>query len=189
MTTEHRTMGAWLRRCLLVLAVAASTLALATPAQAHDVLESSNPADGSSVTAVPAQITLTFDHTPMGLGSVVHVQDANGTDQADGAVTIVDNQATQAVKAGAPAGKYTVTWRVASSDGHPIEGTFTFTAGAANAAGTPSASAAAASAAATADGSGNGALVAGGVGAVLVIALVVVAVLVRKRLRSPGADS
>lgn len=186
MTTTHRLMGGWLRRCLLVLAVAASALALAAPAQAHDVLESSDPADGSTVSAVPAQITLTFDHTPMGLGSVVHVQDANGTDQADGAVSIVDNKATQAIKAGAPGGKYTVTWRVASSDGHPIEGTFTFTAGAANAAGTPSATAAAVSA--STGGPGNAALAAGGVGAVLVIALVVVAVLVRKRLRSPEAD-
>ncbi|UUL77332.1 copper resistance protein CopC [Pseudarthrobacter sp. Fe7] len=112
---------------------------------------------------------------------MVHVQDANGTDQADGAVSIVDNHVTQAVKAGAPGGKYTVTWRVASSDGHPIEGTFTFTAGAANASAAPSAPAAAA----TTGGPGVGALVAGGGGALLVIALVVVALLVRKRLSSP----
>jgi len=28
----------------------------------------------------------------------------------------------------APAGKYTVAWRVASADGHPVTGTFPFTA-------------------------------------------------------------
>lgn len=185
MKTVHSTgLRGWLGRCLLILALAAFPILPAAPAQAHDVLESSDPADGSTVPAVPAQIGLTFDHTPMGIGSVVHVQDANGTDQADGAVSIVDNHATQAVKAGAPGGKYTVTWRVASSDGHPIEGTFTFTAGAVNAAAAPSAPA---PAAAASGGPGVGALVAGGGGALLVIALVVVALLVRKRLRSPGA--
>jgi hypothetical protein len=37
------------------------------------------------------------------------------------------NHVAQAVKAGGPAGRYTVTWRVVSSDSHPIEGRFTFT--------------------------------------------------------------
>ena len=174
-----------LRRFLLILALAAFPLALAAPAQAHDVLESSDPANGSSVPAVPSQIGLTFDHTPMGIGSVVQVQDANGTDQADGAVTIVDNHVTQAVKAGAPAGKYTVTWRVASSDGHPIEGTFTFTAGAGNSSAAPSAAAAAAGS----GGPPTGVIIAGGAAAVLVIVLAVVAVLVRRRLRSPESDA
>jgi len=36
--------------------------------------------------------------------------------------------ASQKLKAGGPAGQYTVAWRVVSSDSHPIEGTFTFTA-------------------------------------------------------------
>jgi len=36
--------------------------------------------------------------------------------------------ASQKLRNGAPAGKYTVVWRVVSSDSHPIEGTFTFTA-------------------------------------------------------------
>ena len=49
-------------------------------------------------------------------------------DWADGKVEIVDNVATQKLREGAPAGKYTVPWRVVSSDSHPIEGTFTFTA-------------------------------------------------------------
>ena len=47
-------------------------------------------------------------------------------------MSIVDNHVTQDVKPDAPSGKYTVVWRVVSSDGHPIEGTFTFTAGTTN---------------------------------------------------------
>ena len=56
------------------------------------------------------------------------VNDAAGTNWADGAVEIVDNVASQKLKPGAPAGAYTVVWRVVSSDSHPIEGSFTFTA-------------------------------------------------------------
>jgi hypothetical protein len=40
----------------------------------------------------------------------------------------VDNVASQKLKAGGPAGEYTVAWRVVSADSHPIEGTFAFTA-------------------------------------------------------------
>ncbi|UUL77333.1 copper resistance protein CopC [Pseudarthrobacter sp. Fe7] len=65
MKTVHSTgLRGWLGRCLLILALAAFPILLAPPAQAHDVLESSDPADGSTVPAVPAQIGLTFDHTP-----------------------------------------------------------------------------------------------------------------------------
>ncbi|MFF1881250.1 copper resistance protein CopC [Pseudarthrobacter sp. NPDC058196] len=172
------------RRCLLVLAVAACSVVLAAPAQAHDVLESSDPANGSTMPAVPSQIGLTFDRTPMGIGSVVHVQDGNGTDQADGPVTIVDNNVTQAVKAGAPGGTYTVVWRVVSSDGHPIEGTFTFTAGGSATAAPPAPVAAAGS-----GGPQAGVMIAGGAAAVLVTGLAVGAALVRRRLRSTESDA
>lgn len=178
------TLLRWFRRLVLVLAVAACSVVLAAPAQAHDVLESSDPANGSSVPAVPGRIGLTFDHTPMGIGSVIQVLDGTGTDQADGAVTIVDNHVTQAVKAGAPAGKYTVIWRVASSDGHPIEGTFTFTAGSGNSGASPSAAAAAG-----AGGTPAGVIIAGGAAAVLVIGLAGGAVLVRRRLQNTESDA
>jgi len=42
-------------------------------------------------------------------------------------VEIIDNMAVQKLRPGAPAGEYTVVWRVVSSDSHPIEGTFKFT--------------------------------------------------------------
>ncbi|GGI00759.1 copper resistance protein CopC [Arthrobacter liuii] len=101
----------------------------AIAAQAHNSIESTDPANGSVVGTVPADIGLTFDHTPLAIGSLVRVVDATGVDRADGPVMIVDNHVRQAVKADAPEGNYTVTWRIASADGHAIEGTFTFTAG------------------------------------------------------------
>ncbi|WP_018772499.1 copper resistance CopC family protein [Arthrobacter sp. 131MFCol6.1] len=178
--------GGRLTRYLLVLVTAALLMVPAAAAQAHDVLEATDPANGSVVSTVPAKIGLTFDHTPIAIGSIVRVEDATGTDQADGPVTIVDNHVTQAVKADAPDGKYTVIWRVVSSDGHPIEGTFTFTAGAANktAPATP-APAPAPSAAGTGTGLQTELITAGAVAAVLVIALVVAGIFIKRRLRGP----
>lgn len=108
------------------------------PASAHDAAESSSPADGATVQGPPATVSVTFNQNPLPLGSQVVVNDEAGTNWADGPVTIVDNVVTQNVREGAPAGPYTVLWRVASSDGHPIEGKFSFTA----ASGVPGAAAA-----------------------------------------------
>ncbi|VXC32742.1 Copper resistance CopC family protein [Arthrobacter sp. 9AX] len=110
---------------------AAAVLGLAGPAAAHDAAESSSPAQGASVAVVPEQVSVTFNNNPLGIGSSFSVKDAAGTEWADGTVEIVDNVASQKLKAGAPAGQYTVAWRVVSSDSHPIEGTFSFTAAAA----------------------------------------------------------
>lgn len=138
--------AAALARAAAVLGLAAALVLPASAAQAHDVLESSSPADGSTVGAVPASVVLTFDHTPIAIGTEIQIKDASGTNEADGAATVVDNNVTQAIKAGAPAGKYTVVWRVVSSDSHPIEGTFTFTAQAAGGGSTTAATTASASA-------------------------------------------
>lgn len=79
-----------------------------SPASAHDVLEGTDPADGSVVASVPAVVRLTFNNTPIALGSEILVKDANGANQADGPVSIVDDHVSKAVKADAPAGRYTV---------------------------------------------------------------------------------
>jgi len=183
-TTHRRGPGSWLARCLLILATAASLMIPAAAAQAHDVLEATDPANGSTVRTVPAKIGLTFDHTPIAIGSVVRVEDATGTNQADGPVTIVDNHVTQAVKTDAPEGKYTVIWRVVSSDGHPIEGTFTFTADAAS---TPDMATPAPAPAAPDAGTGlqTELITAAAVAAVLIIALVLAGIFIKRRLRSP----
>ena len=118
--------------------LAAAMLGLAGPASAHDAAESTSPAQGANVPAPPAEVSVTFSNTPLGIGSSFSVKDAAGTEWADGAVQIVDSVATQKLRPGGPAGAYTVTWRVVSSDSHPIEGTFTFTAASGAASATPS---------------------------------------------------
>jgi len=100
----------------------------AAPASAHDVAESTSPTGGSTVAAVPDTVSVTFNNRPLALGASIAVNDASGQNWADGPVEIVDAVVSQKLSPGAPAGKYTVVWRVVSSDSHPIEGNFTFTA-------------------------------------------------------------
>ncbi|MGX9898763.1 copper resistance CopC family protein [Arthrobacter sp. SA17] len=117
-------LGIFLGLCLL-----AATMLLGTvPASAHDAAESSSPAQGATVPTPPGQVSITFNNNPLALGSQIRVNDTTGTDWAEGDVEIVDNVASQKLKEGAPAGQFTVIWRVVSSDSHPIEGSFTFTA-------------------------------------------------------------
>ena len=122
--------GALLGLTALVAFLMGAFLLGAGPASAHDSLESTSPAAGATVPAPPGTVSLTLSERPLALGTQIKVNDAAGTNWSDGAVQIVDNVASQKLKAGAPAGPYTVQWRVASSDGHPIEGSFTFTAAA-----------------------------------------------------------
>ena len=118
-----------LQSALLGAAIlAAALLGAVAPASAHDAAESTSPASGATVAAPPEKVSVTFNKNPLALGSQMLVNDAAGTNWADGAVEIVDNVASQKLKPGAPAGAYTVVWRVVSSDSHPIEGNFTFTA-------------------------------------------------------------
>ncbi|WAH98471.1 copper resistance CopC family protein [Arthrobacter sp. MMS18-M83] len=100
----------------------------AAPAFAHDVAESTSPANGSTVGSVPDSVSVTFNNRPLLLGSQIRVNDASGQSWADGSVEIVDAVVSQKLRPGAPAGAFTVIWRVVSSDSHPIEGTFAFTA-------------------------------------------------------------
>jgi methionine-rich copper-binding protein CopC len=120
-------------RQLLTGVLAAMTLVsvlfgAAVPASAHDVAESTSPASGATVAAPPEKVSITFNRNPLSLGSQILVSDAAGNSWADGSVEIVDNVASQRLRQGAPAGVFTVSWRIVSSDSHPIEGTFTFTA-------------------------------------------------------------
>jgi copper resistance protein C len=115
-------------------------LLVAGPAAAHDRLESTDPAADSTVATAPEQIVLTMSSSPLALGTQIQVTSADGTVVSTGDPAIVDTTITQALTADRPAGAYEVQWRVTSSDGHPISGTFAFTANDA-VGGTPSATA------------------------------------------------
>jgi methionine-rich copper-binding protein CopC len=126
-------LSALLAALILISAVVGS----AVPASAHDAAESTSPAAGATVATPPEKVSITFNKNPLRLGSQIVVTDAAGNSWADGDVEIVDNVASQKLKQGAPAGAFTVAWRVVSSDSHPIEGSFSFTATAGASGSTP----------------------------------------------------
>lgn len=97
------------------------------PAAAHDRLVSSDPASGSVTEALPTQVVLTFSDHPLAVGTLVAVRGPDGTDVTAGPPTVAGTDVVVPLASSVPSGAYVVAWRVVSSDGHPIEGTFGFT--------------------------------------------------------------
>lgn len=122
---RRRSIPAALASLLLAAAV---LLVPASPASAHDELVSTDPSADAVLETLPERITLTFSAdvlTDAG-ATVIEVTDADGTSLADGAPEPAGAEVTQAL-AGPASGAVTVKWRVVSSDGHPIDGSFAFT--------------------------------------------------------------
>jgi copper resistance protein C len=119
------------RRSSRALLIAFATLAFtATPAQAHDQLRSTNPADGAVLDVAPATIDLTYSSEILPVAPAVVLRDATGADLGSAEPTVAGELVSLPWPAQAPAeGTFTVVWRVVSGDGHPIQGSFAFTVG------------------------------------------------------------
>ena len=118
-----------LRLLLASLGTVAVLAMTAVPASAHNVLLDTTPAQGQTVSRTPSAVVLTFDNPAIAMGTQLVVTGPAGN-VAVGPPRLVNNTVTQDLASGAPAGPYTVTWRVTSIDGHPISGTFAFTSNA-----------------------------------------------------------
>ncbi|MGB7979206.1 MAG: copper resistance CopC family protein [Candidatus Nanopelagicales bacterium] len=111
---------------ILILAVLAGLL-VAGPAHAHSDLRSSDPVDGSSLAAAPAQVSFTFNERLLAQGNAITVTEvASGQRLSMGAPEVDGETVTVAWPAVSPAGEYRAAYRVVSADGHPINGTITF---------------------------------------------------------------
>jgi methionine-rich copper-binding protein CopC len=110
---------------------AAAVIGLAAPAQAHDAVIASTPAEGEVLTALPEAFSVTASQTIVAAEGTeanfgLRITDAAGLFYQDGCVTLVDaTMSTPAALGGA--GDYTLTWQYVSSDGHPTSGTIPFT--------------------------------------------------------------
>lgn len=124
------------RRILaLVLVVGAFVAMDAAPAFAHAVLTGTDPASGTSLNRAPKTITLRFGETVEASLGAIRVFDQRGN-RLDVGAPFHPNGAGREVSARLPslvAGSYVVTWRVISSDSHPVRGAFTFRVGSATA--------------------------------------------------------
>ena len=103
----------------------------------HARLVSSAPADEATVDTA-GQVVLTFNETVNPDFVAVRVAGPDG-DEVDGTPAVEGPTVSQPLTAPLAAGEHTVTYRVVSSDGHPISGTLTFTTTAAPTTPTPSA--------------------------------------------------
>jgi putative copper export protein/methionine-rich copper-binding protein CopC len=97
---------------------------------AHLRLVSSEPAGGVTLEAPPSLLRFTFSARPELSLTTIAIRDSNGrsyqltapaADPSD--VRIISTTPTSPL----PSGRYVVTWRTASADGHPITGTIAFT--------------------------------------------------------------
>lgn len=120
------------RATMALLATVGLLLLGSTAAVAHDTLESTTPEDGSTVATAPTQVVLAFSDDVVAVGTKIVISGPDGEVQ-QGRPRVDGTKVTQSMAPASAAGKYTVTWRATSKDGHPVSGTFTFTAKAAGA--------------------------------------------------------
>lgn len=123
------------RRTSILRGLVAVTLALtatgliAGPASAHAQLVSTDPADGATISAPPATVTLTFDEALLADTETISINDENGNVVASQQATPEGSTVSVPWPAELTTGTFQVAYRVVSGDGHPVTGAFTFTIG------------------------------------------------------------
>jgi len=102
------------------------SLAIPVTAHAHSELASSVPENGAVLDAAPPEVILTFNEDLLPDFVSVVASGPQG-DIGELPITAVEGPtATIAWPGQAPAGEWTVSYRVVSQDGHPVEGSVSF---------------------------------------------------------------
>lgn len=103
-------------------------------AWAHASLVSAVPADGSVVAASPERLTLRFDEPVSPLVTRLIAPDGRARDAT---ATAHDEVVTVAPPTDLGSGTHVLSWRVISSDGHPVSGSLVFSIGSPSLGGLP----------------------------------------------------
>jgi len=106
-------------------AIGGAALACAPAASAHDSMVDSTPEDGAELTTAPTEATLQYSADLNKLGTVALLKDANGR-QFEADPSVSGDTLTVDFGDPLPEGDYTLTVRVVSSDGHPVDQTLDF---------------------------------------------------------------
>lgn len=130
----HRLPATVIVRMAAVVALA-GVLVLAYPASAgaHAIVQSTEPGIDEVVEASPGQVAMTFNEPVEIAFGAIRVFDTRGrrVDAGDAAhLPGRPDSIRVPLRPDLPDGTYTVTWRVVSADGHPIEEAFVFHVGA-----------------------------------------------------------
>jgi methionine-rich copper-binding protein CopC len=106
------------------------TLAGMQSADAHAQLSSSNPTKNQIVRTLPSLVWLEFDGDLLSFGDKqihkITVTNSRKKRVDIGGPIVGGARISTKLKAGLPAGKYFVSYRVVSEDGHPVKGSYTF---------------------------------------------------------------
>lgn len=116
-----------LRGTAVTLLCGLALLLGAGQAFAHSRLQSSDPADGSSVASAPSRVSLTFNEQMQPGFSTVTVLGPDNGRYETGEVTVAGGTVSIAVRPLGPTGRYEIGYRVISEDGHPVTGSIGFT--------------------------------------------------------------
>jgi len=118
-------------RVLIVAMIILSSLLLpAAPASAHAAMTTATPEPGSVVASAPSEITLTFTEGITPVPARTQVLSPDGK-RITGEVTAAGSTLRiQVRRADQPLGTYLVSYRIISSDSHPVGGAMTFSVGA-----------------------------------------------------------
>lgn len=133
----RRTTRHLIRLTVVALLTAIAAIGPAVPASAHNVLLSSNPADGAVLQAGPTTVRLTFDQPVENFQPVVTVLGPDGQRYESGAPQVDSTEVTASVGALPGAGDYVIAYRVVSADGHPVAGEIRFRLDAPTSSGAP----------------------------------------------------
>ncbi|WP_262852515.1 copper resistance CopC family protein [Mumia quercus] len=114
--------GTVVRGLALVLLAAVGLLLVGSPtAHGHAVLVSTTPEDGATVATMPNEIVLTFNERVTTPAYVV-AEAPDGTKVASGEARTDGTSVRATTEPAGIAGKYRISYRVVSADGHPISG-------------------------------------------------------------------
>jgi methionine-rich copper-binding protein CopC len=117
-----------LRKLIAFLLLGWMLLVSSTPVSAHAQLLSANPKAKSTVYVLPTQVKLMFSDDLIDLegGNQIQVSDPKGKRIDSGASSLLGNQLSVGLKKSTLLGRYKVTYRVLSEDGHPISANYYF---------------------------------------------------------------
>ena len=117
----------------LTLAIISISLIFAgmQSANAHAQLTSSNPKKNEVIKTLPSLVWLEFDGDLLSFGdkqiNKLSVTNSKKKRVDIGGPIVGGARISTKLKASLPAGKYLVTYRIVSEDGHPVQGTYSFT--------------------------------------------------------------
>jgi copper transport protein len=122
-------------RLSTIVAVVLGSLLLFTPqAMAHAELLESNPPNGAHLDRAPREAVLRFSESVSPVRGGFSVLDGNGATVAQPSATASGARVILPLPDSLGDGVYVVSWRVVSTDSHPIHGSFVFSVGTARAA-------------------------------------------------------